>query len=103
ESWKRGLFSHHLAILYCYETEKGKQILSGAVIKTNAPHPSELENGIAIRINERFPKLKSTQEKYPLCQIFSKVIPSSDNMDTLDACLQPLKAFFLEEQAKLDF
>lgn len=66
---------------------------SGAVIKTNAPHPSELENGIAIRINERFPKLKSTQEKYPLCQIFSKVIPSSDNMDTLDACLQPLKAF----------
>ncbi|MBE8753666.1 YjeJ family protein [Klebsiella pneumoniae] len=103
ESWKRGLFSHHLAILYCYETEKGKQILSGAVIKTNTPHPSELENGIAIRINERFPKLKSTQEKYPLCQIFSKVIPSSDNMDTLDACLQPLKAFFLEEQAKLDF
>ncbi len=63
-----------------------------------APHPSELENGIAIRINERFPKLKSTQEKYPLCQIFSKVIPSSDNMDTLDACLTNLSFFFLKNK-----
>ena len=65
---------------------KGKQILSEPLLK-QMHHPSELENGaFAIRINERFLKLKSTQEKNIHYVRYSvKVIPSSDNMDTLDA------------------
>ena len=102
ELWKQNLFSHHLAVLYCYETENGKKILSGAVIKTNAVHPSEAENSITIRINEQCPKLRVVNEKYSLCEIFSKVIPTVGNMDSLEACLHPLKTFFIEQQAKLE-
>ncbi|MGE6021042.1 hypothetical protein ACQJ1W_25320, partial [Klebsiella pneumoniae] len=42
-------------------------------------------------------------EKYSLCEIFSKVIPTVGNMDSLEACLHPLKTFFIEQQAKLEF
>ena len=103
ELWKQNLFSHHLAVLYCYETENGKKILSGAVIKTNAVHPSEAENSITIRINEQCPKLRVVNEKYSLCEIFSKVIPTVGNMDSLEACLHPLKTFFFFFFAKLEF
>jgi hypothetical protein len=39
ESWKRGLFSHHLAILYCYETEKGNKFSPEPLLKQMHPIP----------------------------------------------------------------
>lgn len=41
EEWKLNLFSHYLGALYCCETEEGKKIVSGAVVKTSVPHLSE--------------------------------------------------------------
>ena len=37
EEWKLNLFSHYLGVLYCCETEEGKKIVSGAVVKTSVP------------------------------------------------------------------
>ncbi|MCP6401477.1 YjeJ family protein, partial [Klebsiella pneumoniae] len=50
EDWKQNLFFHYLGVLYCCETDEGKKIVSGAVVKTCVPHLSELENNIAMRI-----------------------------------------------------
>lgn len=36
EEWKLNLFSHYLGVLYCSETDEGKKIVSGAVVKTSA-------------------------------------------------------------------
>ncbi|WP_222614688.1 YjeJ family protein, partial [Klebsiella pneumoniae] len=36
DEWKLNLFSHYLGVLYCCDTEEGRKIISGAVIKTNA-------------------------------------------------------------------
>ncbi len=33
EDWKLNLFSHYLGVLYCCETDEGKKIVSGAVVK----------------------------------------------------------------------
>ena len=46
EEWKLNLFSHYLGVLYCCETDEGKKIVSGAVVKTSAPHLSEMENNV---------------------------------------------------------
>ncbi|STT83365.1 Uncharacterised protein [Klebsiella pneumoniae] len=59
EDWKQNLFFHYLGVLYCCETDEGKKIVSGAVVKTCVPHLSELENNIAMRIIEKSPKLKA--------------------------------------------
>ncbi len=59
EDWKLNLFSHYLGVLYCCETDEGKKIVSGAVVKTSAPHLSELENNVVTRIIEKSPKLKA--------------------------------------------
>ncbi|WP_222614977.1 YjeJ family protein, partial [Klebsiella pneumoniae] len=58
DEWKLNLFSHYLGVLYCCDTEEGRKIISGAVIKTNAAHPSEQENIVVMRLIERSPKLK---------------------------------------------
>ncbi|VCY06488.1 hypothetical protein BANRA_00009 [Klebsiella pneumoniae] len=55
EDWKLNLFSHYLGVLYCCETDEGKKIVSGAVVKTSAPHLSELENNVVTRIIEKAP------------------------------------------------
>lgn len=59
EEWKLNLFSHYLGVLYCSETDEGKKIVSGAVVKTSAPHLSELENNVVTRLIEKSPKLKA--------------------------------------------
>jgi len=103
EQWKLNLFSHYLAVLYCYETDQGKNILAGAVIKTSFPHPSNEENQIVMLASKRNLKLKSLEEKYPLCQIFTRIIPSQPGkMLSLAECLRPVHAFFVEQQAKLN-
>lgn len=56
EEWKLNLFSHYLGVLYCCETEEGKKIVSGAVVKTSVPHLSELENNIVMQLIEKSPQ-----------------------------------------------
>lgn len=102
EPWKQALFSNHIALLYCFNTESGAQISAGAVIKTNAlPQSEELEK-IARRIVRIIPGLKEMQEKYTINQIFSRKLPSQPGqLLTIDECLRPLHAFCLEQQASL--
>ncbi|HBT6674096.1 TPA: hypothetical protein MCE27_002120, partial [Klebsiella pneumoniae] len=103
EDWKLNLFSHYLGVLYCCETDEGKKIVSGAVVKTSAPHLSELENNVVTRIIEKSPKLKAMHADLTPCQIFSTVIPSQPGrMLSLEECLRPLHAFYLEKKAELN-
>ncbi|SBG50106.1 Uncharacterised protein [Klebsiella pneumoniae] len=102
EDWKLNLFSHYLGVLYCCETDEGKKIVSGAVVKTSAPHLSELENNVVTRIIEKSPKLKAMHAELAPCQIFSTIIPSQPGrMLSLEECLRPLHAFYLEKKAEL--
>lgn len=102
EDWKLNLFSHYLGVLYCCETDEGKKIVSGAVVKTSAPHLSELENNVVTRIIEKSPKLKAMHAELAPCQIFSTIIPSQPGrMLSLEECLRPLHAFYLVKKAEL--
>ena len=102
EEWKLNLFSHYLGVLYCCETEEGKKIVSGAVVKTSVPHLSELENNIVMQLIEKSPKLKAMHAELAPCQIFSPIIPSQPGrMLSLEECLRPLHAFYLEKKAEL--
>lgn len=102
EEWKLNLFSHYLGVLYCCETEEGKKIVSGAVVKTSVPHLSELENNIVMQLIEKSPKLKAMHAELAPCQIFSTIIPSQPGrMLCLEECLRPLHAFDLEKKAEL--
>ena len=102
EEWKMNLFSHYLGVLYCCETEEGKKIVSGAVVKTSVPHLSELENNIVMQLIEKSPKLKAMHAELAPCQIFSTIIPSQPGrMLSLEECLRPLHAFYLEKKAEL--
>lgn len=102
EEWKLNLFSHYLGVLYCCETEEGKKIVSGAVVKTSVPHLSELENNIVMQLIEKSPKLKAMHAELAPCQIFSTIIPSQPGrMLSLEDCLRPLHAFYLEKKAEL--
>ena len=103
EEWKLNLFSHYLGALYCCETEEGKKIVSGAVVKTSVPHLSELENNIVMQLIEKSPKLKAMHAELAPCQIFSTIIPSQPGrMLSLEECLRPLHAFYLEKKAELN-
>ena len=103
EEWKLNLFSHYLGVLYCCETEEGKKIVSGAVVKTSVPHLSELENNIVMQLIEKSPKLKAMHAELAPCQIFSTIIPSQPGrMLSLEECLRPLHAFYLEKKAELN-
>lgn len=103
EEWKLNLFSHYLGALYCCETEEGKKIVSGAVVKTSVPHLSELENNVVMQLIEKSPKLKTMHTALEPCQIFSTIIPSQPGrMLSLEECLRPLHAFYLEKKAELN-
>lgn len=102
EEWKLNLFSHYLGVLYCCETGEGKKIVSGAVVKTSVPHLSELENNIVMQLIEKSLKLKAMHAELAPCQIFSTIIPSQPGrMLSLEECLRPLHAFYLEKKAEL--
>lgn len=97
--WKHTIFSHHLAVLYCFATEQGEKILSGAVIKTSVEHRSEREVSIARLLAERCPKLKAFSDKYPMTQVMTRVIPAPQGkIASLDDCLLPLRTFCQEMQ-----
>ena len=98
--WKHALFSHHLAVLYCFETEQGEQILSGAVIKTSVEPRSEREVSIVRLLAEKCPKLKVFSDKYLMTKVLTRVIPAPQGkIASLDECLLPLRAFCQEMQA----
>lgn len=103
DEWRLNLFSHYLGVLYCCDTPQGRKIISGAVIKTSVSHHSEEENSIVMRLLEKSPKLKALHGSNETCQIYSHIIPSQPGkMMTLEECLRPLHAFYLETQATLD-
>lgn len=103
DDWKQLLFTHHLAILYCFNTTEGKKVLSGAVIKTSADHPSEEENSILMHILEKYPALQPAYDDKRACQIFSRVITAQPGkILTREECLRPLHAFYLDTQGSLN-
>ncbi|WP_052284661.1 YjeJ family protein [Kluyvera genomosp. 1] len=103
DDWKQRLFTHHLAILFCFSTAEGEKILSGAIIRTSAEHPSEEENNIVMHTLEKYPMLQATRDDKRACQIFSRVIsPQPEKILTREECLRSLHAFYLDTQASLN-
>lgn len=103
DDWKQLLFTHHLAILFCFSTAEGEKILSGAIIRTSAEHPSEEENNIVMHTLEKYPMLQATRDDKRACQIFSRVIsPQPEKILTREECLKSLHAFYLDTQASLN-
>lgn len=102
EPWKQHLFSNYCAVLYCFETEKGKEILAGAVIKANSQPESQETENIIQRVAHLSPMLKALKDKYPLCQTFSQRIPSQPmQILSKEECLNPLHAFCLKILAEM--
>lgn len=102
ESWKENIFSHHMAVLYCYDTEKGKKVLTGAVIKTNTPANSPETKNIVQRVATLTQTIKEIHEKYKTYQVFCRVIPSEPlQILSKDHCLKALHSFCLEMQENL--
>jgi hypothetical protein len=64
EEWKLNLFSHYLGVLYCCETDEGKKIVSGAVVKTSAPHLSEMENSVVYALLRKAPSLRRCTRRW---------------------------------------
>lgn len=103
QEWKLSIFTHYLAVLFCYETNEGKHILDGAVIKTSASHPSAEENNLLLRLADNSKEIMGKADNYPLCQIFSTVIAVENNkILSLEECLQPLHDFYTETQKNLN-
>lgn len=101
--WKHSIFSHHLAVLYCFATDQGEKILAGAVIKTSVEPRSEREVSIVRLLAEKCPKLKAFSDKYPMTQVMTRVLPAPQGkMASLDECLMPLRVFCQEMQANLN-
>lgn len=103
EPWKESLFAHHFAALYCFNTEKGKQILAGVVIKTDAqPNSPEAKNVIE-RVAMLTPAIRDIQGKYPLCDVFSRIIPAQPSeILPKEHCLKTLQGFCLKMQGDLN-
>lgn len=103
ELWKHNLYSEYLAVLYCFETERGKVILSGAIIKANAQYGSQEVQHIIHKVAALTPMLKKIQEKYTLYKSFcQKITSDSGQILTKEACLTQLHSFCLKTQAQLN-
>ncbi|EIY5013781.1 hypothetical protein ML039_004116 [Klebsiella quasipneumoniae] len=103
ELWKHNLYSEYLAVLYCFETERGKVILSGAIIKANAQYDSQEVQHIIHKVAVLTPMLKKIQEKYTLYKSFcQKITSDSGQILTKEACLTQLHSFCLKTQAQLN-
>lgn len=103
ELWKHNLYSEYLAVLYCFETERGKVILSGSIIKANAQYDSQEVQHIIHKVAALTPMLKKIQEKYTLYKSFcQKITSDSGQILTKEACLTQLHSFCLKTQAQLN-
>ncbi len=101
EEWKLNLFSHYLGVLYCCETDEGKKIVSGAVVKTSAPHLSELENNVVTRLIEKAPAQGDARGAGAMPDLQYHYPSQPGRMLSLEECLRPLHAFYLEKKAEL--
>lgn len=103
EPWKKELFSENLSVLFCFETELGKKVLIGSVIKTNVSQSSPEADSIIQRLAMLTPSIKALQDKYKNCQTFRRTIPSEGMKNlTRDQCLRALHGFCLETQENLN-
>ena len=100
--WKQNLFLNHLLILYVFETDKGKQIQAGTVLKTNIkPGTPEIENLVS-RVASLTPALQAIQQGFPLCQTFYRQINTDkEGVLTKEEYLRALHAFCLEMQSSV--
>ena len=102
EPWKQYFFAKYIAILYCFETENGKQLLAGNIIKINVEPDSPQAENILQKIASLTPTCKAMREKYTLCQTFTHVIPTAQNQIlTRDESLRALHNFCLETKTAL--
>lgn len=100
--WKQKLFSETLAVLYSFETERGKEILAGSIIKANSKADSQEVQNIIQRVASLTPMLKELQSKYPISQTFCQSLSSDpEQMVTKEVCLNQLHAFCLKVKASL--
>lgn len=103
EPWKQYFYATYVAVLYCFETENGKQLLAGNIIKINVDPVSQEGENILQHIAMLTPTCKAMREKYPLYQTFCQVIPSKQTQVlTIDECLRALHNFCLETKNTLD-
>jgi len=101
-AWKHAIFTHYVAVLYCFDIDNGKKILAGAVLKTSIEHRSAQEEKLARLIVSQCPKLKAFSDKYPLSMVMTQIIPSTSGRPaSLDDCLKPLRSFCADVQASL--
>lgn len=103
EPWKKDLFTEYLAVLFSFDTEEGKKLLSGVILKTNEHVSSPETESIVQRVAMLTPAIKVLQEKYKNCQTFRRSIPSGQtpNLLTKDECLRALHNFCLETKPSL--
>lgn len=102
EAWKQALFSDHYAVLYCFDTEQGKKILGGTMMKCSAQPGSEELDSVVKRISVLTPGLQALQQKNKICQTFMRKIPTEPGQIlTKEFCLKTLHDFCLETQASL--
>jgi len=99
EAWKQNLFLNHLLVLYVFDTDNGKQIMAGIVLKTNIkPGTAEIENLVS-RVASLTPGLQAIQQNYPVCQTFYRPVKTShERVLTKEEYLRALHAFCLEMQ-----
>lgn len=102
EPWKQHFFAYYMAVIYCFETEEGKQLLAGNVLKINLqPDSPEVDNLLQL-IATYSPVCKALQEKYKICETFTHVIDTPQGKTlTKDECLRALHTFCLEKQKSL--
>lgn len=102
EKWKLDLFTHYIAVLFCFEHEEGKKILAGTILKTEAEPNTEQLQSILHRVAVMSPGVKALQDQHPICQTFAKIIPSQPNqLLTMEECMQPLHDFCVEVKAAM--
>lgn len=103
EGWKQALFTHHVAVLYCFDTEQGQQILAGTMMKCSEEEGSEGLDSIVKRVALMTPGLQALQQKHRLCQTFARKVPTQPGqIVTKEFCHKTLRDFRAEAQASLN-
>jgi len=103
EPWKQYFYARYVAVLYCFDTDDGKQLLAGNIIKMNVDPVSQEGENILQQIAMLTPTCKAMREKHTLCQTFSQVIPSKHaQVLSRDECLRALHNFCLETKTTLN-
>lgn len=88
-AWKRGLFVHHLAVLYRYTDSEGQEQFCGTLIKTRSKPGNKDVEGISRRLLDVSPRLNKLANMP--CQVLVKTLSSDKNKTfSANACMQAL-------------